>query len=193
MSEKTAPQEFTGELTAGLRISACAVTQEAVITSTNPNPQDIGARGISQGQQPIGRVARNLLRVAREFAEKTVDQTREAYERSNRTLEAAVQTLEKSFDAAGQGAVALRRRIFNIAEKNLNLGFDLAKSLAGARNLSEIVELQAAYWRKQFDAITTPSEEVRNRQLQFGSAETKTAEPAPVSINHKEQVQIPPG
>jgi hypothetical protein len=131
-------------------------------------------------------------RVAREFAEKTVDQTREAYERSNRTLEAAVQTLEKSFDAAGQGAVALRRRIFNIAEKNLNLGFDLAKSLAGARNLSEIVELQAAYWRKQFDAITTPSEEVRNRQLQFGSAETKTAEPAPVSINHKAAQKAPP-
>ena len=82
---------------------------------------------------------------------------REAYERSNRTLEAAVQTLAKSFDAAVQGAAALRRNIIDIAQRNLNLGFDLAKSLAGASNLSEIVELQAAYWRKQFDAVHHPS------------------------------------
>ena len=124
-------------------------------------------------------------RAAREFAEKIIDQTRAAYERSNRTLEAAVQTLEESFDAAGQGAAALRRNIFDIAQKNLNLGFDLAKSLAGARNLSEIVELQAAYWRKQFDAFTTPSEEVRNRLFEFGTAEPKTAKPSPESIHHE--------
>ena len=118
---------------------------------------------------------------AREFAEKTVDRTREAYERSNRTLEAAVQALEKSLDVAGQGAAALTRKIIDIAQKNLNLGFDLAKSLAGARNLSEIVELQAAYWRKQFDAFTIPSEEVRDRLFEFGAAQRKTAEPSPES------------
>ena len=38
--------------------------------------------------------------------------------------------------------------------------FDLAKSLAGAKNLAEIVELQAAYWQKQFGALTAQAEEV---------------------------------
>jgi phasin family protein len=33
--------------------------------------------------------------------------------------------------------------------------------LAGAKNLTDIVELQAAYWRKQFDALTAQAEEVR--------------------------------
>jgi hypothetical protein len=33
--------------------------------------------------------------------------------------------------------------------------------LAGAKNLAEIVELQAAYWRKQFSALTAKAEEVR--------------------------------
>ena len=129
---------------------------------------------------------------AREFAEKTVDQTREAYERSNRTLEAAVQTLEKSFDAVGQGAAALNRKIIDIAQRNLNLGFDLAKSLAGARNLPEIVELQAAYWRKQFDALTTQAEEVRNRLFGFGAVKPKTAEPSPKSIPHEPAKKAPP-
>ena len=41
------------------------------------------------------------------------------------------------------------------------IGFDLAKSLAGAKNLSEIVELQTAHWQKQFDALTAQAEEVR--------------------------------
>ena len=34
-------------------------------------------------------------------------------------------------------------------------------SLAGAKKLTDIVELQAAYWRKQFDALTAQVEEVR--------------------------------
>jgi hypothetical protein len=33
--------------------------------------------------------------------------------------------------------------------------------LAGAKKLTDIVELQAAYWRKQFDALTAQAEEVR--------------------------------
>ena len=36
-----------------------------------------------------------------------------------------------------------------------------ANSLAGAKNLAEIVELQAAHWRKQFDTLTSQGEEVR--------------------------------
>jgi hypothetical protein len=87
---------------------------------------------------------------ARAFAGKTVAQTREVYDRSKDALEAAVDTMEKSFDAVGQGAVALNHKIIDIAQRNLNSGFDLAKNLAGAKNLAEMVELQAAYWRKQF-------------------------------------------
>jgi Phasin protein len=40
-------------------------------------------------------------------------------------------------------------------------GFDRAKSLAGAKNFAETVELQTAHWRKQFDALTAEAEEVR--------------------------------
>ena len=68
---------------------------------------------------------------------------------------------ERSFDAAGQGAAAFNRKIIDIAQRNVNSGFDLAKSLAGAKNLSEMVELQAAYWQKQFSALTAQAEEVR--------------------------------
>ena len=97
----------------------------------------------------------------RALAEKNIAQTREACEHSKHALEAALETLERSFDAVGQGAIALNHKVMDIAQRNMNSGFDLAKSLAGAKNLAEVIELQAAHWRKQFSALAAQAEEVR--------------------------------
>jgi phasin len=97
----------------------------------------------------------------RAMVEKAVDQSREVYDRSKDALDASVATLERTFDAAGQGAVAFNRKIIDIAQRNVNSGFDLAKSLAGAKNLSEMAELQAAYWQKLLGTLTSQVEEVR--------------------------------
>lgn len=111
---------------------------------------------------------------ARDLAEKTVAQTREAYDRSKEALDAGVDAMEKSFDAVGQGAAALNRKIIDIAQRNLNSGFDLAKSLAGAKNLAEILELQGAHWRKQFGTLAAQAEEVRALSTKVAA---DTAEP----------------
>jgi phasin len=96
----------------------------------------------------------------RALAEKAVAQTREASDRSWDALDTSVTTFERSFDAAGQGAVAFNRKIVDIARRNVDASFDLASSLAGARNLTDIVELQSAFWRKQFGVLTAQAEEV---------------------------------
>jgi len=79
----------------------------------------------------------------RDLAERNIAQMRETYERSKDALEGVVQSWERSFDATNQGAVALNRKIIDIAQRNINSGFDLAKGLAGAKNLAEAMELQA--------------------------------------------------
>jgi phasin len=106
----------------------------------------------------------------RDMAEKAVDQSREVNDRSKDALDASVATLERTFDAAGQGAVAFNRKIIDIAQRNVNSGFDLAKSLAGAKNLSEMVELQAAYWQKLLGALTSQAEEVRALSAKVAAA-----------------------
>ena len=116
----------------------------------------------------------------RAMAEKAVDQSREVYERSKDALDASVASLERTLDAAGQGAVAFNRKIIDIAQRNVNSGFDLAKSLAGAKNLAEMVELQAAYWQKLLGTLTSQAEEVR-------ALSTKVAAAAGEPL--KEQVQ----
>ena len=132
----------------------------------------------AQSPQAVAEAARETLRkAAKEFesfkldttvpesvralAEKTVNQSREAYERGKDALEEAIDALERSFDAAGQGATAFNRKLIDLAQRNLNSGFDLAKSLAGAKNLAEIVELQSAFIRKQFDVFASQANEIR--------------------------------
>jgi hypothetical protein len=93
----------------------------------------------------------------RTLAERNVAQTRQLYERSKNAFDAIVDSWEKSFG----GAVALNRKIIEIAEQNLASGFDLATGLAGARNLAEVAEMQMAFWRKQFSDLNSKAEEVR--------------------------------
>lgn len=110
----------------------------------------------------------------RALAEKTVNQSREAYERGKDALEEAVDALERSFDAAGQGATAFNRKLIDLAQRNLNSAFDLAKSLAGAKNVAEIVELQSAFIRRQFDEFASQANEIRALSTKIAA---DTAEP----------------
>src|SRR6476659_4333566 len=63
----------------------------------------------------------------RDLAERNIAQMRETYERSKDALEGVLQSWERSFDATNQGAVALNRKTIDIAQRNINCGFDLAK------------------------------------------------------------------
>jgi phasin len=130
------------------------------------NPQTAAAEARANYREVTERLGALGLNAAipesvRALAEKTVDQTRSAYDRSTDAFEASVTTFEQSFDAAGQGAAAFNRKFIDIARRNLNSSFDLAKSLAGAKSLTDMVEVQAAFWRKQFGALTAQAEEVR--------------------------------
>ena len=94
----------------------------------------------------------------RTFAEKSVVHTRELCERP---LEAVLESWERFVDA-GQGAVALNRKVIEIARRNINTGFGLAMSLARAKNVAEIMELQAAYWRKQLSELAAQAGDMRS-------------------------------
>ena len=87
----------------------------------------------------------------RPLAEKIVAHTRDAYDRSMDAFEASVATFATTFN----------RKIADVARRNVNSTFDLATSLAGAKNLTDMVKLRAAYWRTQVDALTAQAEEVR--------------------------------
>ena len=136
------------------------------------NPQTAAEQG-RKNYRDVTIPDTSVPEAVRVMAEKAVDQSREVYDRSKDALDASVATVERAFDAAGQGAVAFNRKIIDIAQRNANSGFDLAKSLAGAKNLSEIVEFQAAYWQKLMGALTSQAEEVRALSTKMAAAATE--------------------
>jgi phasin len=128
--------------------------------NTTPNPRN-AAEQARKNYRDVTSPDTSVPEAVRAMAEKAVDQSREVYDRSKTALDASVATLEGTLDAASQGAVAFNRKFIDIAQRNVNSGFDLAKSLAGAKDLSEIVELQVAYWQKLWGIFTSQAEEVR--------------------------------
>jgi len=159
---KTDPKVATGKarLTNG-KASPKVAVQDARDASPKPAPKVRIAEARDAALKPAPKVATEKASNAqseafrdpqvpnsmRALAERNVAQTRELYERSKNTLHAVLESIERSYE----GTVALNHRIIDIAERNVSSGFELAMSLAGAKNLAEVMNLQAAYWRKQFD------------------------------------------
>jgi len=80
---------------------------------------------------------------------------------------------------SGEGATALNHKLIDILRRNIDSGFDLAKSLAGAKNLAEAMEVEAAYWHKQLDALAAQAEEMRTLSAQVTA---DTAEPITAQV-----------
>lgn len=125
----------------------------------------------------------------RALATTAVTQTREAYERSTSALEAGLEALGRSFDVVGHTAVALNRKVIDIAQRNVDSSFDLAKSLAAAKNLADILDLQAAYSRKQFGLLMAQAEEIRALSTEVTAG---MAEPIKQHATHQaEEARVP--
>jgi hypothetical protein len=129
------------------RKNAVKVTSKAAATVRNNAVADSVRDAYRKIDAPFDQF-RQVPDTLRVLAERNVAQTRELYEGSKHTLQAVLESWQKSFSAAGQVALSFNRKITDVAERNMETGFDLAIGLAGARNLAEMMELQAAYWHK---------------------------------------------
>ena len=114
--------------------------------TTTHNPQaaaDQARAAYRAGRAQLGQLGLDTVipEDMRALAEKTVAQSREAYDRSKDAFEASLTTFERSFDAAGQGAAAFNRKMIDIARRNVDASFDLATSLAGAKSFADMLEL----------------------------------------------------
>ena len=95
----------------------------------------------------------------RALAEKAVAQTRQAYDRSRDAFDASL-TTSRVLDAAGQGAAAFNRKIVDMPAEISMLASTWPRAWRG-QEPRRIVELQSAFWRKQFGILTSQAEEVR--------------------------------
>ena len=89
----------------------------------------------------------------REFAEKSVSQARDAYAKMKTAADEATGLVEGTLETVREGTFAIGVKALDAAKSNSDASFAHAKDLFGAKTMSEVIELQSTFARKQFDAF----------------------------------------
>ena len=85
----------------------------------------------------------------RAFAEKGVEQTKELYASVKTNAEQAQKAVEDSVETVRSASKDVSVKALSAMRTNAQAGFDHLEALLGAKSLSEFVELQTSFLRKQ--------------------------------------------
>jgi phasin len=110
----------------------------------------------------------------REFAEKGVAQSREAYEKFKAVAEENTEMLETVYTTATQGSTEYGLKVIEIARYNTNATFTFVEKLFGVKSPSDFVELATAHSRTQFETLSAQGKELAGIAQKIA---TETAEP----------------
>jgi phasin len=116
----------------------------------------------------------------REFAEKGVAQTKDAYEKMKATAEQNTEMLETVYATASKGSTEYGMKVIEIARANTNAAFNYFESLFGVKSPSELVEISTTHARAQFEALTAQSKELATLAQKVA---TETAEPIKTGVS----------
>ncbi len=89
----------------------------------------------------------------RELAEKSVQQAKEGYARFKSATEETSDAVEDAYATVTKGYKELGKKSVECTRSNVNAHFDFLNALFSAKSVSEAVELQNSYARKQFDVM----------------------------------------
>ncbi len=109
----------------------------------------------------------------REFAEKSVSQARDAYATMKTASEDATGLVEETFETAREGAFAIGVKALDAAKTNSDASYALARDMFGVKSLSELIELQSTFARKQFESVTAQFKEFQELGEKYVTKTTK--------------------
>ena len=109
----------------------------------------------------------------REFAEKTLNDSKEAYSKFKTAAEEATEALEDSFETARAGALEFGHKTLDATKANSDAFFAFAKELLGAKTFAEAVELQTSFVRKQAETFTAQAKDFQEFTQKFATAASR--------------------
>ena len=116
----------------------------------------------------------------REFAEKSVTQAKDNWEKMKAATEEATDMIENSYTTAAKGASDYGLALIDAARANANATFDFDSQIVTAKSLSEVIELSTSHARKQFEAMTAQSKDLTALAQKVA---TESAEPIKAGIS----------
>lgn len=96
----------------------------------------------------------------RDFAEKSVDQARKAFDGFMGAAHKAVGAIDAAGNPMASGAKNVSEKAMGYALSNVNAAFDLAQKIVKAKDLAEVMALQAEYLKAQMAAIQVQTKDM---------------------------------
>ena len=96
----------------------------------------------------------------RDFAERSVDQARKAFEGFVNVAQKTVGTVEGAASDAQSGAKTVGAQILSYTEENVNAAFDLAHKLVQAKDPQEALAVQSEFLKAQLNALQTQAKQL---------------------------------
>jgi phasin len=103
----------------------------------------------------------------RELAEKSVEQAEKAFE-------AFMSAASKSVAMVPSPATEMSKNTMTLAEKNMKAAFDHARKLIHAKDVQEVLQLQADFLRTQFAAAGEQMKELSTRGVSAAKFASKS-------------------
>jgi phasin len=89
----------------------------------------------------------------RDFAAKSVEQARRAFDSFMGATQQATAQAETATQAMREQATVATRQVVGFAEQNVKAAFDHAQNLSQAKGFDEVVKLQSSYLKDQIAAM----------------------------------------
>lgn len=96
----------------------------------------------------------------RDFAAKSVEQARRAFDSFMGATQQAAGQAETATQSMRQQATEATRQVVGFAEQNVKAAFDHAQNLSQARGFDEVVKLQSSYLQEQIAAMQSQLKEI---------------------------------
>ena len=109
----------------------------------------------------------------RAFAEKSVEQARQAFDGFISAAHNAVAAFEGQAEVARKGAKDVTEKAITFAQQNVTSSFEHVQQLMRAKDVQEVLQLQSDYVKRQMQALTDQAREL-------GEASSKAAKDAGV-------------
>jgi phasin len=108
----------------------------------------------------------------RAFAEKSVDQARQAFDNFVSAAQNAVATADRQATGARAGAQELGGLAVRFAERNIANSFEFAERMVRAKSAEEVLNLQADYVKSQMAALNEQAKELSQQVVKMAKPPT---------------------
>jgi phasin len=110
----------------------------------------------------------------RSFADQSLSQTRENYQRMKAAAEEATDLLEESLETTRENVRDAQLRALELAKANTDATFELFGKLMTTNSIADAVQVQTAFARERFEALI---DYTKDAQATFAKAGTEAAKP----------------